>query len=79
MATNNDTNEEEDFSYYAILNVARDASDDDIKRAFRQLAQAYHPDKHIDATLQSFASENFTRLQEAYEVPLRPNKQEMMP
>lgn len=60
--------EEDDSSFYAVLNVARDASEEDIKRAFRQLAQAYHPDKHTDASLQADASANFTRLQEAYEV-----------
>ena len=64
-------NDEDETSYYAVLNVARDASEEDIKRAFRQLAQAYHPDKHTDASLQAHASANFTRLQEAYEVQYR--------
>ncbi len=67
MASGSNT-EEDDSSFYATLNVARDASEEDIKRAFRQLAQAYHPDKHTDASLQADASANFTRLQEAYEV-----------
>lgn len=31
--------------YYEILGVARDATEDDIKKAFRKLAQKYHPDK----------------------------------
>jgi molecular chaperone DnaJ len=31
--------------YYQILGVAKDASEDDIKKAFRKLAQKYHPDK----------------------------------
>lgn len=65
------SSEEEESSFYAVLNVARDAPEEDIKRAFRQLAQAYHPDKHTDAALQAHASANFTRLQEAYEVPCR--------
>ena len=55
-------------SYYATLNVPRDASDEAIKRAYRHLAQSYHPDKHTDPQLQAHAVENFTRLQAAYEV-----------
>ncbi|NTV55630.1 MAG: DnaJ domain-containing protein, partial [Candidatus Moranbacteria bacterium] len=31
--------------YYSILGVARDASQDDIKKAFRKLAHKHHPDK----------------------------------
>ena len=31
--------------FYAALNVKRDASEDDIKRAYRRLALRYHPDK----------------------------------
>ena len=58
----------DDGSFYATLNTPRDASDDDIKRAFRQLAQAYHPDKHTDPALKAHAAAQFTHLQEAYEV-----------
>ena len=32
--------------YYAILNLPRDASHDDIVRQYRKLAQVFHPDKH---------------------------------
>lgn len=60
--------EEEGPSYYAVLNVSRDASDEEIKRTFRNLAQTYHPDKHSDAGLKAEASASFTLLQEAYEV-----------
>ncbi|BDA50839.1 DnaJ homolog subfamily C member 11 [Coccomyxa sp. Obi] len=71
------SNEEDDSSFYAVLNVARDASEEDIKRAFRQLAQAYHPDKHTDASLQADASANFARLQEAYEVLSNPERRQV--
>lgn len=59
---------EQDPSYYSVLNVSRDASDADIKKAFRNLAQTYHPDKHSDSDLKAEASASFTLLQEAYEV-----------
>jgi DnaJ family protein C protein 11 len=31
---------------YALLHLSPDASDDDIKKSYRQWAQVYHPDKH---------------------------------
>ena len=37
--------------YYATLGVARDASADDIKKAFRKLALSYHPDRHAAPSL----------------------------
>ncbi len=47
--------------YYEVLRVSKDASDDDIKRAYRKLARECHPDKGGD-------KEHFQRIQEAYEV-----------
>ncbi|MER3603711.1 MAG: molecular chaperone DnaJ, partial [Thermus sp.] len=32
--------------YYAILGVSKDATQEEIKRAYRRLALEYHPDKH---------------------------------
>ena len=59
---------DQDPSYYSVLNVSRDASDDDIKKAFRNLAQTYHPDKHSDPESREEASASFMLLQESYEV-----------
>lgn len=56
--------------YYKILGVARDASQDDIKRAYRKLARKYHPDVSKEAD----AEERFKQLQEAYEVLKDPQK-----
>ena len=36
-------------NYYAVLGVARDASDDEIQRAFRRLAKLWHPDRYAGA------------------------------
>lgn len=47
--------------YYQILNVARSASADEIKRAYRRLASQHHPDKGGD-------KERFQQIQEAYAV-----------
>ena len=51
--------------YYATLGVARDATADEIKKAFRKLARKYHPDVAED---KSTAEAKFKELNEAYEV-----------
>ncbi len=51
--------------YYKVLGVPRDASDDDIKKAFRQKAKQYHPDANPE---DSGAEARFKELNEAYEV-----------
>ena len=57
--------------YYATLGVPRDASQDDIKKAFRKLARKYHPDV---ATGDSDAEEKFKQVNEANEVLSDPEK-----
>jgi curved DNA-binding protein CbpA len=52
--------------YYRILDVNKDASAQDIKKAFRQLALRYHPDCNPDNPKQ--AEEKFKEINEAYEV-----------
>ncbi len=51
--------------YYALLEVARDASQEDIKKAYRKMAVKYHPDKNPGDTV---AEEKFKQVTEAYEV-----------
>ena len=52
--------------YYQILGVSRDASAEDIKKAFRRLALRYHPDRNPENTRE--AGEKFKEINEAYEV-----------
>ena len=56
--------------YYKILGVERDASQDDIKRAYRRLARKYHP----DVSKEPDAEERFKEVGEAYEVLKDPEK-----
>ncbi len=56
--------------YYEVLGVSKDASDDEIKSAFRKLAKKYHP----DISKEENAEAKFNEVQEAYEVLGDPNK-----
>ena len=57
--------------YYGVLGVARTASDEEIKKAFRKLARKYHPDVAQD---KSTAEDKFKELNEANEVLSDPEK-----
>lgn len=56
--------------YYQIMGVARDASQEDLKRAYRRLARKFHPDVSKEAN----AEDKFKELQEAYEVLKDPQR-----
>lgn len=56
--------------YYEIMGVSRDASQDEIKRAYRRLARKYHPDVSKEAD----AEARFKEVGEAYEVLKDPEK-----
>jgi len=56
--------------YYEIMGVKRDATQDEIKRAYRKLARKYHP----DVSKESDAEESFKAVGEAYEVLKDPEK-----
>src|SRR5262245_23464887 len=57
--------------YYAVLGVARTASDDDIKKSYRKLAMTYHPDRNNGS---KEAEERFKEITEAYDVLRDPQK-----
>ncbi|MEW6704833.1 MAG: molecular chaperone DnaJ [Pseudomonadota bacterium] len=59
--------------YYDILGVAKNASDEDIKKAYRKLAMKYHPDRNQGDEAKK-AEEKFKEAKEAYEMLSDPQK-----
>src|SRR3974390_509434 len=51
--------------YYEVLGVNRDASEEEIKKAYRKLAMKHHPDRNPDS---KDAEEKFKEAKEAYEI-----------
>ena len=62
---------EQQRDYYDVLGVGKDASDDEIKKAYRKLAFKYHPDRNPG---DKEAEEKFKEAAEAYDVLRDPNK-----
>ena len=52
---------------YSVLGVNRSASNDEIKRAYRELLRKYHPDSYVGNPLSGLAEEKFKEVQEAYD------------
>jgi DnaJ like chaperone protein len=54
---------------YTILGLKHDASEQEIKQAYRRLAAKYHPDKveHLGAEFKALAEDRFKQIQQAYE------------
>jgi len=54
--------------YYETLGIDRNASDDEVKKAFRKLARVHHPDLHAGDQQKKVSEEKFKEINEAYEV-----------
>ena len=52
---------------YEVLGVSRNASQEEIKKAYRELSRKYHPDSYANNPLADLAEEKFKEVQEAYQ------------
>ncbi|MBE6570599.1 MAG: molecular chaperone DnaJ [Ruminococcaceae bacterium] len=52
---------------YSVLGVSRDATEDEIKKAYRELARKYHPDNYAGTNLADVAEEKMKEINEAYD------------
>lgn len=56
---------------YQVLGVAPSVSDDELKRAYRELAKKYHPDNYANNPLSDLAQEKMKEINEAYDTILK--------
>ncbi|XP_012678046.1 dnaJ homolog subfamily C member 11 [Clupea harengus] len=61
-------NELDNEDYYSLLNVRREATQEELKASYRRLCMLYHPDKHRDPELKLQAEQLFNLVHQAYEV-----------
>ena len=52
---------------YKVLGVTPQTSDDDVKRAYRELARKYHPDNYVNNPLADLAEARMKEINEAYD------------
>ncbi len=52
---------------YNVLGIDRNATDEEVKSAYRNLAKKYHPDNYVDSNVADIASEKMKEINEAYD------------
>lgn len=52
---------------YEVLGISPSATDDEVKKAYREMSRKYHPDSYVNNPLSDLAEEKFKEVQEAYD------------
>ena len=60
---------------YQVLGISRNATEEEIKRAYRDLARKYHPDNYQDNPLADLAQEKMKEINEAYDFLMKKSGQ----
>jgi len=53
---------------YKVLGISRDATDEEVKKAYRELARKYHPDNYVNNPLADLVEEKMKEINEAYDL-----------
>ncbi|RHZ76473.1 hypothetical protein Glove_197g58 [Diversispora epigaea] len=56
------------IDFYGVLNVSKEATEEEIKDSYKRLCRIFHPDKHVDPESKKAAESKFQVIQKAYEV-----------
>ena len=52
---------------YKVLGISPQASDEEVKTAYRKLSQQYHPDHHADSVMEEIANQKMAEINAAYD------------
>jgi curved DNA-binding protein CbpA len=55
------------YDPYKVLGISREAGDNEVKKAYRELARKYHPDNYINSPMSDLAEEKMKAINEAYD------------
>ncbi|MBQ2274516.1 MAG: DnaJ domain-containing protein, partial [Clostridia bacterium] len=52
---------------YEVLGISRNATDEEVKKAYREMARKYHPDNYVDNPIADLAEEKMQEINDAYD------------